>query len=192
MNVEIHKEERVYNGFLKVNEATLTHDRFDGGTVGPIKRLNVERGDAVAAILQDAESGQLILIKQFRYPTHTKGQGWIIETIAGTCEPGALPEDDIKREIEEEAGYAVTELDHISTFFTTPGGSSERIILYYASVQPRDRVSDGGGLISEGEDIQVIRLTLDEAWQMVTDGRIMDAKTVIALQWLKMKNVMSA
>lgn len=183
MKVILHEVKRVFDGFLKVNQATLSHERFDGGMLGPIRRLNVERGDAVAALLEDRQTGELIFVKQFRYPAYTKGHGWLLEVIAGTCEPDALPEQEIRREIREEAGFEVGELTLVATFFTTPGGSSERIILYHALVSPTQQVEAGGGLADEGEDILLVRLPLRTAYELVRSGQIQDSKAIIAIQW---------
>jgi ADP-ribose pyrophosphatase len=81
----------------------------------------------------------------------------------------------------EETGYRARVLRHISTFYTSPGGTSERIFLYYGEVTDADKVAEGGGATSEDEDIRVLEMPLDEAWDAVADGRLHDAKTLIAL-----------
>ena len=150
-------------------------------------RLNLDRGDSVAAILHDEKEDKVILTEQFRYSTYEKGPGWMIELPAGIIDVGRneTPEATMQREIMEESGYRVQTLHHVSTFYPSPGGSSERIYLYYASVTPKDRVAAGGGLVESGEDIRRLFLSVADALAMVVAGEIVDAKTIIALQWLQ-------
>ena len=93
----------------------------------------------------------------------------------------------MRRELEEEIGYRVTSLQHVSTFYLSPGGLSERIFLFYARVSTTQRVSVGGGLAAEGENIRVVTLPVQEALHRLQSGRILDAKTIIGLQWLKLQ-----
>src|SRR5438876_2650641 len=111
----------------------------------------------------------------------------MIELPAGIIDVGRneTPEATMQREIMEESGYRVQTLHHVSTFYPSPGGSSERIYLYYASVTPKDRVAAGGGLVESGEDIRRLFLSVADALAMVVAGEIVDAKTIIALQWLQ-------
>jgi ADP-ribose pyrophosphatase len=98
---------------------------------------------------------------------------------------GETPEEAIRREIHEETGYRADRVEHISTFYVSPGGSSERIILYYASVSgvgPSDRC---GGLASENEDIKLIETPVANAFDQLRRGEITDDKTIIALMWLE-------
>ena len=96
---------------------------------------------------------------------------------------GESATDTMAREICEEIGYAITSLHNIATFYVSPGGTSERIHLFYTKVDGTDRVSVGGGLTREGEDIRVVRVPVTEALADLASGRIVDAKTIIALQW---------
>ena len=115
---------------------------------------------------------------------YRKGPGWLIEIIAGMIDRGEQPEASIRREIEEELGYRADHIEHIATFYVSPGGSSERIWLYYAEVGEAGHVSAGGGLAGEHEDIRVVSISPEEARTALKDGRIADAKTIIGLQWL--------
>ena len=92
-------------------------------------------------------------MRQFRYSTYEKGPGWLLETVAGVIEPVEAPEAVARRELLEEAGYRVGELESVGCFYLTPGGSSERIYLFFAEVENVDRVTDGGGVDAEGEDM---------------------------------------
>ena len=185
--VEIQSKRLIFNDFFKIQEAILRYLRFDGKMSEPVRRLVFERGDAVAAIIFNRDTQKVLLINQFRYPTYEKGPGWMQEAVAGILEPNETPEDALRRELIEEIGYRVGDLTHISTFYVSPGGSSERITLYYAEVGETDRIAAGGGLASEGENIQFTEVALPELWSALDAGEIMDAKTIIGAMWLRRK-----
>ncbi len=185
--VEIQHTQVVFDHVFKIQEAAVRFQKFNGQMSETVQRLVFERGDSAAALLLNRETQKVILINQFRYPTYIKGQGWLYEIVAGSVEEGEQPEACIRREVREEIGYEIKELTHIATFYVSPGGTSERIILFYGEVSSADQVSSGGGLASEHEDIEQVELTLPEFWQALADGTIMDAKTLIAAQWLQMR-----
>jgi ADP-ribose pyrophosphatase len=187
LRVEIERQERIYDGFFKLDHVTLSYERFDG-TMSPRQAiLNLERGDSVAVLLHDIQRDVLILAEQFRYAAHARtGQGWILDIIAGMAEEGECAEQVAHREAMEEAGYRLEEVEFIATFFVSPGGTTERIHLFYAPLSASQRISEGGGI--DGEDIRLVELPLEEAWIRVQDGRICDAKTIIALQWLRLRS----
>ena len=185
--VEIKSKRLIFNDFFKIQEAILRYLRFDGKMSEPVRRLVFERGDAVAAIILNRDTQKVVLINQFRYPTYEKGPGWMLEVVAGILEQNETPEDALRRELIEEIGYRAGDLTHIATFYVSPGGSSERIMLYYAEVGETDRIAAGGGLASEGEDIQFTEVALPELWSALDAGEIMDAKTIIAIMWLRKK-----
>lgn len=183
--VEIKEKKRVFDDFFKIDEVFLSHEQFDGQMSPLVRRLNFERGDSVAALLWNKESQKLILTHQFRYPTYDKGHGWITEIVAGVLGKDEEPESAIRREILEETGYDAKVIDYINTFYVSPGGSSERIILYSAEVTNKDKISGGGGVVSEHEDIQVKEYSWADIRQMLETGKIVDAKTIIALMWFQ-------
>lgn len=183
--VVIERRERVYDGFFKLDETHLSYERFDGTMSEPVSRLALERGDSAAVLLYRPESKQIVLVNQFRYPTYEKGPGWIVETIAGVVDPGEDPEDAARREVLEESGYALRDLVHLSTFYLSPGGSSERIFLYLAEIAESDKVTEGGGRVIEGEDIVSVELSLADALAQVRSGVIVDAKTIVAIYALQ-------
>jgi nudix-type nucleoside diphosphatase (YffH/AdpP family) len=143
----------------------------------------------VAAVVLHRESQQLLFTEQFRFPTLAKASGWILEVMAGMIDAGEAPDATLRRELEEELGYRVAHLEPISSFFVSPGGSSERIWLYYAEVSDATRVSAGGGLALEDEEIRVVAMSFDEARTALRDGRLPDAKTIIGLQWFFARGV---
>ena len=186
--VEIERTERVLDDFFKVDAAHLRHERFDGTMTDTMRRLNFERGDAAAAVIVDRDSGDLLLVEQFRYPTYAKGPGWVVEAVAGIVADGEDPAEAMRREIHEEMGYEVTHLDPIGEFYLSPGGSSERIFLFHAEVGDADRVAEGGGLDEEHEDIRLVRIPGQELDTWIADRRLVDAKTLIGVLWLQARN----
>jgi nudix-type nucleoside diphosphatase (YffH/AdpP family) len=185
MKVRILEENREYDGFFKIDKAVLQYEKFDGEMSEEITRLNFNRGDSVAVLLYDEKRDSVILVKQFRYPAYVNdGPGWILEVVAGSIEEGRDAVSVAHAELLEEAGYEVGDLELISRFYVSPGGTSERIHLYLGLA--RQKIGSGGGLIGEQEDIQVVEIPLDEAMEMVKTGEICDAKTMIALQWLRL------
>ena len=183
--VEIESREVVFDDFFKIEKARLRFERFDGAMSPTVTRLCFERGDAVAVLVYNRDMEKLLLIEQFRYPTVGHGEGWVTETVAGMVDKGETPEETLYRELEEEAGFRIKESEHIHTFYVSPGGTSERIFLYYAEVSETDRTGPGGGLATEAEDIRALAYTPSEAFALLDRGEIHDAKTLIALMWLR-------
>ena len=183
--IEIQHHQRLLDDFFKVDEVILRHELADGRMSPPLRRLNLDRGNGVAALLFDREAGRLVLVRQFRYPASLEGPGWILEVVAGVRDPDESPEATVRREILEETGYEAGALEEISSFYVTPGGSSEQIHLYYAEVSATQRRTRGGGLACEGEDIEVVELSPEQAWTALDQGEIVDAKTLIALLWFR-------
>jgi ADP-ribose pyrophosphatase len=182
--VEIKSKQLVFDGFFKIEEAELRYERFDGTMSETVKRLNLDRGDSVAVLILNLDTQNVILTNQFKYPTYANGDGWIIEVVAGMVNAGEDHEAAVRREVLEETGYKVAGLTHVSTFYVSPGGTSERIILYYAEVRNVDRVASGGGVAAEAEDIELVELPLVDVPQKLESNFIADAKTIVALMWL--------
>lgn len=175
----------VFDDFFRIEEAYLRYERFDGTMSPVVRRLNFERGDSVAALLFNPRTRRIVLVNQFKYPTYEKGPGWMTETMAGMIDGQEDPETAVRREALEETGYRIEKLEHISTFYLSPGGSSERIILYYAEVDDDSRTAAGGGLATEDEDIANVELTVEEALAQIESGELADAKTILAIYWLR-------
>jgi len=183
--VTVFSQERILDGFFKIDRAVVSYERFDGAMSAPMTRLVFERGDSVAVLLYDRQQREVVLVQQFRYPAYVRdGCGWLWEIIAGTQEEGRSPEEVARAEALEEAGYHLEALHHVATVYPSPGGAPERMHIFLAPVSAAQRVERGGGLAESGEDILVRTFRLEEAWRMVEDGRIVDAKTVLALQYL--------
>lgn len=183
MNYKIKEEQTVYDGHYKIIEARIVHDTFAGGSIESSREC-FHRGDSAAAVLFEKDSASLLFTRQFRYPTVGSGDGWITELVAGSLDDAdPTPEDCILREIKEEIGYTVAKTEKIGEFFTSPGGSTERVHLYFAETTSTDRNAPGGGLADENEDIELVRITLERAKAMLDQGEFKDAKTIIGLQW---------
>src|SRR2546421_12150890 len=141
MQVEVQKKQIVFHDVFTIQKATVRFQKFNGEMSEPVRRMVFERGDSAAAIIFNRDTQKVLLINQFRYPTYEKGPGWMQEAVAGILEPNETPEDALRRELIEEIGYRAGDLTHISTFYVSPGGSSERITLYYAEVGETDRIA---------------------------------------------------
>lgn len=183
--VVIEKKRRILDDFFKVEEAQLRYERFDGNMSAVVRRLNFERGDSVAVLIFNPKTQRIILVNQFKYPAYEKGPGWITEVVAGMIDHDEAPETAARREVAEETSYTVAKLEHIATFYVSPGGSSERVSLYYAEVAESDREGCGGGVASEDEDIATVEMSITEALNGVQSGSIVDAKTIVGIFWLQ-------
>jgi nudix-type nucleoside diphosphatase (YffH/AdpP family) len=189
--VEVISQQELFKKyFFSVKEVKLKYEQFSGAMSAELTRLNFERGDSVAILMHDPEADTVVLTEQFRFPAYKPGNeketGWILEIPAGTVEKGESAEDTVRREVKEEIGYDVREVKHLTTFYVSPGWTSERIMLYYASVNPKDQTSQGGGIVSEGEDIRVMLVKVNDALHKINTGELKDAKSIIALQWLQL------
>lgn len=168
----------VFEGHFRVDEATIRVDDAE-----PAQRLSVERGDAAAVLLHRIDTDDLILVRQFRYPTVRHGFPELLEAVAGAIDPGETPDQSVRREAMEETGYKLSMLVPIAKFFGSPGGLSELLHLYYAPIEAGDLAGQGGGLAGEG--IEIVTVPLTEALKMLETPQAMDAKLLVALYWLR-------
>ena len=182
MKYKILKEEVVFDDFFTIKKAEIEHDLFDSGTL-QIERLCFERGDSVTILMYEKDTDSLLFTKQFRYPTIKEKDGWLIELPAGSVDEDEAFETAIRREVQEEIGYALNDLKCIHSFFATPGGVSERMFLFYAEVESSHKTYAGGGKKSEKEDIQLVKIQSDQIKDLLNQDFFRDAKTIIALQW---------
>lgn len=186
--LEILDRQIVFHQFVfRIEKVRFRPVGRDGTLRAPLERLNLDRGDSVAALVHDVRHDRVLLAEQFRFSTYDKGPGWILELPAGILEKDEAPEEATRREVQEEIGYSIDRLTHIATVYASPGGSSERLHLYYVPVSPDNHTTLGGGVESEGEDIRTVVLDVDAAFAKLDAGEIVDAKTFIALQWLRLQ-----
>jgi len=149
-------------------------------------RETYDRGNGATILLYNRERKTVILTRQFRFPAFVNGtpDGMLIEACAGL-----LDQDDaatcIRRETEEETGYRITEVRKVLEAYMSPGSVTERIYFFVGEYQPKHKVSAGGGDATEGEDIETLEITLDQAMEMVETGQICDGKTILLLMHAK-------
>jgi ADP-ribose pyrophosphatase len=184
--VEIIDERRVFDGFLSMDEVRLRHATPDGAMSPPMVRQNVERGDGAAVLVVNTTRDVVVLTRQFRYAVwKRRGDGRTLEVPAGTVAADGDPEAVARAEAAEEVGYDVGEMNHVCTFFASPGTTTERVILFEAEVTDDDRLPDrGGGLPEEHEYIEIVEMPAAEAIARMRSGEITDVKTVLGLMML--------
>ncbi|PFH07752.1 nudix-type nucleoside diphosphatase (YffH/AdpP family) [Collimonas sp. PA-H2] len=183
--VKIRKVEVLSDDWYLLKKTTFDYRRGDGSWQ-TLTRETYDRGNGATILLYNRERRSVILIRQFRFPTFGNGHdGFLIETAAGLLDH-ASPEQRIRAEVEEETGYSVREVRKVFEAFMSPGSVTEKLYFFVAEYAPDARISDGGGLQDEGEDIQVLELTLERAMQMVASGEIADGKTIMLLQYAQL------
>jgi nudix-type nucleoside diphosphatase (YffH/AdpP family) len=174
------------NGHFKLNAVTFDWRRDDGQWQSQQREV-LDRGDAAALLPYNVAQRTVVLVKQFRYPAYANGHdNLLIEAAAGLLD-NASPEERIRAEAEEETGYRLHEVHKIFEAYMSPGAITEKVHFFVAAYEPSMRVSAGGGLADEGEEIEVLELSIDEALAMIADGRICDAKTIMLLQYVALK-----
>ena len=184
MKWDLVKKEQMYSGFFTVDKCQLKHDLYRGGET-EITRELLHRGDAVAVLLYDPAHDKVVVIEQFRVGAVGDEQGpWLLEIVAGVVEEDESVKDVARRECMEEAGVEVHAFDVIHSFYSSPGGCSEKIYLMCGLV---DSTGVGGvhGLDEEGEDIKVSVYGYEEIVSLLATDRISSAIPIIALQWLQ-------
>ncbi|UJW84200.1 NUDIX domain-containing protein [Devosia sp. SL43] len=164
----------------------VSHARLDGSTQ-TVKREVYDHGSAAAVLLYSAEQGTVVLARQFRLPAHLNGDpAWMIEAPAGMLD-GEAPAVAAHREAIEETGYAPEGLVFLFNAYMSPGSLTEKCACFLGRYRPGIKVAEGGGVIGEGEDIEVFELGFDAALAMVESGEIVDAKTILMLQALALR-----
>jgi len=179
-------KEPLYQGFFSLERYQLKYKQFDGQWSEEFSREIFERGNAAAALLLDPQKDILVMVEQFRPgAVATESHPWLLELVAGIIEPGELPEGVVVRESEEEAGCQVKNVQKITEYLVSPGGTTERIWLYLGEISA-ENLPEFAGLEHEHEDIKVHQIPVEKAFQMLEQGKINNAMTLIALQWLKL------
>ncbi|WP_344714256.1 MULTISPECIES: NUDIX domain-containing protein [Winogradskyella] len=162
---------------------------------GEWKRLSREcynRGNGAAILLYNVEKQTVILTKQFRMPAYenNKNEGMSIEACAGAIDNNDKPLETIIRETEEEVGYKIDNAKQVLTAYTSPGALTEKMYLFVAEYNETMKVSKGGGLESEDEDIEILELSFSKAIAMVKNEEIIDAKTIMLLQYAQINELL--
>jgi GDP-mannose pyrophosphatase NudK len=174
---------------LAQHKGTLTEvayrRRRSDGADQIVKREVYDNGNSAAILPYDEMRGTVLLTRQFRLPAYLQtGRSHLIEACAGKLD-GEDPAVRIVKEAEEELGYRIRKPEKILDIMMSPAGFSEMVSLFIGRYGEADKISSGGGLADEGEDIAVLELPIEEAFKLVSDGKVIDAKTILLLQALK-------
>jgi nudix-type nucleoside diphosphatase (YffH/AdpP family) len=179
--LEIVKSEVLLKLWSTVTKYTVRYTHPDGRTDMLIREV-VDHGHAAAVLPVDTVRNTILLVRQIRMAAYAAGHTEpLLEVCAGLLD-GDPPETCARREGEEELGYRLRNLRKVCDAFASPGALTERVALFLADYSPGDRIGPGGGLRSEGEDIEVIEMPLAEANAMIATGGIVDAKTIILIR----------
>lgn len=186
--INIKERSRAYDGFLKIDVVKFDHKKFNGERSNELSREVVVRNEAIAGLFYHTEEQKYWFVEQIRIPTLTEENpnGLLVECMAGMVDEGETTEEALIREAKEEIGYSLKNVKYLSTFYSTPGGCNEKVALFYAELD--QQISAGGGNLSEGEDIRVVKYSYDELEALYHSDKIRDAKTLIAVQWLFLQN----
>lgn len=187
-DLEILREETVYQGHFQLKKIFFRHKLFSGGMSGEVVRELLIKGAASAVIAYDPVLDNVVLVEQVRigaYDQQQQNSPWLVELIAGMIDTDESPEQVAIRESQEEAGLAIQHLEHAVSVWDSPGGTVERLHLFLGLV---DSTTVGGiyGLEEENEDILVHVVSREQAYQWVEQGKIDNVIAVLGLQWLQL------
>ncbi len=176
---------------LSDNHYTLKTTTFewrrDDGTWQTQHRETYDRGNGATLLPYNLAQRTVMLVRQFRYPAYVNGyDDLLIEAAAGLLDD-ASPEERIRIEAEEEIGYRLHDVRRVFEAFMSPGAVTEKLYFFVAEYEPSMKIGSGGGIADEGEEIEVLEISIDEALAMITDGRIVDAKTIMLLQYAALR-----
>lgn len=189
-DIEIVKTEILSDNWYTLKKVTYQYTKPDG-TVQQQSREAYDRGNGAVILLYNTEYQTVILTRQFRIPTYINGNesGMLIEACAGLLDQDS-PQDCIRRETEEETGYQIKEAKKIFEAYMSPGSVTEILHFFIAEYTNSMKVSDGGGLQEEEENIEILEINIQDALAMIESGEIKDGKTIMLLQYIKLKNIM--
>jgi len=184
----IEATETQASGFFQLDRLTVTHRGYQTEQVGPMHRELFIRDPAVVAILVDPVKDAVVMVEQFRIGaamSRLEDSPWLLEWVAGICDPGEQPQATCIREIHEETGLAVQgSPELLFTYYPSPGGSTELIYLYICEVDST-QAPQFHGQAGEHEDLKVHVIALEDAIDALDAGQVNNAATIIGLQWLK-------
>jgi nudix-type nucleoside diphosphatase (YffH/AdpP family) len=185
--VRVRNVELLASGWHVLRRTTLDYQGADGQW-STQQRETYDRGNGATILLYDLQRATVLLTRQFRFPVYVNGHsdGMLVEAAAGLLDDDD-PETAIRRETQEELGVDIGDLQHVFDVYMSPGSVTERLHFYAAAYTPRDRVGPGGGLADDGEDIDVLELPFLEALDRIDSGGIVDAKTIMLLQWAALR-----
>jgi nudix-type nucleoside diphosphatase (YffH/AdpP family) len=179
--LRIKKVETLADDWYVLKKTTFEIQRRDG-TWQQQSRETYDRGNGATILLYNLARRTVVLVRQFRFPAFANGHsGLLIETPAGLLDE-ATPEDRIKAEVEEETGYRIDRVRKVFEAFMSPGSVTEKLYFFVAEYDSGDKASLGGGKHAEGEDIEVLELSIEDAMKAIESGDIVDGKTIMLLQ----------
>lgn len=189
-NIKILGTEVLSDNWYVLNKVTYENTRPDG-TTQIQSREAYDRGNGAVILLYNQKQRTVILTRQFRLPTYINGNpdGMLIEACAGLLDKDNA-EDCIRRETEEETGYKIGEVKKVFEAYMSPGSVTEILYFFIAEYSSDMKISEGGGLEEEAENIEVLVLPFDKCLAMIDNGEIRDAKTIMLLQYLSLKNIL--
>jgi len=183
------RKEVLSDNWYTLYKYTYEYQKDDGEWETQI-RESYDRGNGAAILLYNKQKGTVILTKQFRMPTYVNGNpsGMMIEVCAGLLD-GANPEDCIRKEVEEETGYQIRHVKKVFESYMSPGSVTEILYFFIGEYEEQMKVGAGGGAEDESENIEVLEVLIDEALDMIHNGEIKDAKTIMLLQYAGLNNI---
>jgi nudix-type nucleoside diphosphatase (YffH/AdpP family) len=189
--IEIQKTELLSDNWYVLNKITYQYYKEDQKVETQIREV-YDRGNGAGILLYNTNQKTVILIRQFRLPTYLNGNktGMMIEVCAGLLDK-ENPEECIIREVEEETGYQITTVQKVFETYVSPGAVTEILHLFVGEYNSSMKVSEGGGLASEQENIEVLEVPFIEALAMIERGEIQDSKTIMLLQYAKINNLVN-
>jgi len=192
MNEKVKNIKKVLlsNNWYTLNKIIFDY-RMENGEWVEQAREAYDRGNGATVLLYNRSRQTVILVSQFRMPTYLNGNetGMMIETCAGLLD-GDDPETCVIKEAEEESGFRVNHVEKVFEAYMSPGAVTEILHFYVAEYNDHDKVGEGGGLVSEQEDILVMEVDFNEALNMIATGQIKDAKTIMLLQYAKINGLL--
>lgn len=188
-NVQITKTEILSDNWYILRKLTYSYEKSDG-TKKTQTREVYDRGNGATILLYNREKKSVILTRQFRLPTFVNGNdtGMLIEACAGLLDQDNA-EDCIRRETEEETGYKIKDVRKIFESYMSPGSVTEILYFFIAEYESAMKVGEGGGVAKEEENIEVLELDFDKALGMIDSGEIKDGKTIMLLQYVRLKGI---
>lgn len=188
-NVKIEGIEVLSDNWYTLNKVTYQYQNKNGEWETH-EREAYDRGNGATILLYNSARRTVILTRQFRIPTFINGNdtGMLIETCAGLLDNDNA-EDCIKKETEEETGYKISNVRKVFESYMSPGSVTEIVYFFVAAYEEEQKVSDGGGLADEQENIEVLELDFDKAYDMIRSGEIKDGKTIMLLQHAKLEGL---
>lgn len=183
--ITIQKTELLSDNWYILNKVTFDYQKTDNSIITQQREV-YDRGNGAAILLYNKTNKTIILTRQFRLPTYLNGNksGMMVEVCAGLLDQDE-PEQCIIRETEEETGYRVSKVKKIMETYMSPGAITEILYLFIAEYDASMKVSEGGGLEHEQENIEVIEMPFDQAFDRIETGELKDAKTIMLLQYAK-------